>query len=336
MAIERKQLVKYLLIYGLIGLILITILACLLVFLLTRPNVTYATNNITDNVIIIAEDDESLKYLEEDLEKLDSKRDVYAEISEKTIAAGARGVILNYRFMGHKEGHEKADKLFVDTINRHNNIYLGMSLTYYKETVNDELLKLIEKSSITVEDSSTIDFAPVTYPFCETLMDDLYNVSSKVSIINLSNNSYYDITKQALLFSYKDHYYPFIAFRAAIDQIEKDTGNKVSKIILNNENELIVGKKHYPLDKSGSLKIRWYGPVGTFKQIPLHRVYQSILKEKKGQKPLINMKDLFNDRLVIIGNTSKTFYDFRSTPVGSKMSSSEYLATIYQNLISEY
>lgn len=333
---NKQHLFKVIVSFIIIGLVLIGILVFILFYLKNKPDISYAKNTNVENIILIPFDKTSIDKLEITTKKNNYKRQILAEVSEELIKVGAKSVLLNYRFIDHKKGYEKEDKYFIDVITKHNNIYLPMIFYNSKNLTTSPKNKFIEKFSIQLEDQTNNQLTFTEFNSYQPILKELLIGTESIAMSNHDpaiNNTF---VYQNLLYKYNNNIYPNIVLKMAIDNVAKVDNHRVNKLIINKHRQLLLGNKNIPLDKNAKLKIKWYGPSQTYKYIPIWKIYNSIEMIKYNNHPEIFFEKTFKDKVVIIGDTTNDIQNYRKTPVDEKLYTIEYLATIYNNLVSEY
>ncbi|OGD25922.1 MAG: hypothetical protein A2V57_09185 [Candidatus Aminicenantes bacterium RBG_19FT_COMBO_65_30] len=87
-----------------------------------------------------------------------------------------------------------------------------------------------------------------------------------------------------------------------------------------------------PLDRSGKMILRYFGPRGTYKTYPIGTIINSQAQIEEGLEPQIQPGE-FADKTVLVGTTAAGLYDIRSTPFGGVYPGMEILATALDNIV---
>jgi len=87
-----------------------------------------------------------------------------------------------------------------------------------------------------------------------------------------------------------------------------------------------------PLDRSGAMILRFFGPERTYKTYSIGAIINSQIRIEQGLEPQVKPAE-FAGKTVIIGATAAGLYDFRPTPFGGVYPGMEILATAVDNLI---
>lgn len=87
-----------------------------------------------------------------------------------------------------------------------------------------------------------------------------------------------------------------------------------------------------PLDRSGNMILRYFGPSGTYKTYSIGAVINSQARIEEGLEPQIQPRE-FSGKTVLVGTTAAGLLDVRSTPFGGVYPGMEILATALDNLV---
>lgn len=100
------------------------------------------------------------------------------------------------------------------------------------------------------------------------------------------------------------------------------------------ENSLTYGKKAIPLNKDGSVNLRYHGPSGTHTAYSAAAVIQSFIRSRTGEQPVIPTTDL-KGKYIFFGASAPALHDQHNSPFGGKYSGVEVHATFLDNLLSD-
>jgi adenylate cyclase len=87
-----------------------------------------------------------------------------------------------------------------------------------------------------------------------------------------------------------------------------------------------------PLDRSGAMILRFFGPERTYKTYSIGAIINSQARIEEGLEPQVRPAE-FAGKTVIVGATAAGLYDFRPTPFGGVYPGMEILATALDNLV---
>jgi adenylate cyclase len=97
--------------------------------------------------------------------------------------------------------------------------------------------------------------------------------------------------------------------------------------------EFVFGDVRLPLDGNANLRMRFRGPTGTFRYIPIAALLESLDSIYSGRPPIID-STLFEDAIVLVGVTAPGLYDLKPTPYSAVCPGVEVHATLIDNLLS--
>lgn len=89
-----------------------------------------------------------------------------------------------------------------------------------------------------------------------------------------------------------------------------------------------------PLDSSGKMIIRFYGPTGTYKSYSIAAIINSYAQILEGKTPQVPPTD-FAGKIVFVGATAPGLFDLRPSPFSAVYPGVETLATVLDNLLQE-
>lgn len=89
-----------------------------------------------------------------------------------------------------------------------------------------------------------------------------------------------------------------------------------------------------PLDSSGQMIIRFYGPTRTYKSYSIAAIINSYAQILEGKTPLVPPTD-FTGKIVFVGSTAPGLFDLRPSPFSAVYPGVETLATVLDNLLKE-
>lgn len=291
-----------------------------------------SSQNIQHNkdIVILAIDDTSLEILEDDLGRWSWSRDAYPGVIDYMEKGGVDSVLFDLMFIGYQKGFEKQDKMFGKQFGKYNNVYASMNFDY-RENLNPPILP--DRLKLNVEDrGASIDFSELTFLNCRPILDEIIKSTPNIGIINFARDIDGISRRSPILIKYQNAFYPYLAFKAAKDYIQRHENVKIDKIVLNKDNQVELGNRKIQLDKTGRMLINWYGPTRTFEYIPFYKAYKSAKALKQGLQPEIPA-DYFKNKIVFVGVTATSLFDIKSSPLSSIYPGVELQATVFNNII---
>lgn len=296
-------------------------------FRLRMVNTTIKPN---PDIVFLTIDDNSLEILEDQYGRYPWNRDIYAKIIEYLESGKVDSIVFDLMFIGNQKGFENKDKLLASTIGKYKNVYTSMNFDD-RDVSNPP--KLPNSLKIPVENrSKTTDFSDYNFPNCRLILKDIINATDNIGIINLARDEDAITRRGSLFLKYNNDFYPYLGFKVAYDYLKKHENLNIDKFVINNKNQLILGKRKIQLYRDGRMIINWYGTESAMIQVPIWQVVKSANAIKKGEKPALS-PDLFKNKIVFIGATATSLFDIKSTPLSSIFPGTEILATVFNNVI---
>ncbi|MEW5822087.1 MAG: diguanylate cyclase [Cyanobacteriota bacterium] len=310
-----------------------------------------ASENIkpSDDIVLLVIDDISLQnaisHPEIGLTRWPWPRNIHSYLINYLKAAGAKAIVFDILFEG-KEGNnssnDDSDNIFINSVKKAENIYLALSFTYSKKS----LQKYKEKENFYAQN--------ILNTSSNQLKDDIkkfaiYPPIKDVSEIILNSIEFYNVSNilHGLLINAKDVGsvnlpYSMDGIARTVRPISIFNGEKYPSLPLAvylslnpdvkielEDDKFILGERQIALDEEGAHFVNWYGPPATFKY---YRALDVILAQKViengGKNPLA--PDVFKDKIVVIGLTA-TATDILPTPMAGAYPGPEFLATTISN-----
>lgn len=281
-------------------------------------------------IVILTIDDNSLEFLEEEFGRWPWNRNIYSKMIHYLEKGKVDQIIFDLMFIGYQKGSEHNDKELARVMGSYPNIYTSMNFDSRTDKVSPVLPEYI-KTSLEVK-SKSIDFSELEYTNVRLILDEIIRHNKNVGMINLARD-YDGISRRCPLFlKYKNDFYPYLAFKAAIDYVEKHENVKIDKFTIEKDNSILIADKKIHLGNDGKMLINWYGSNNSFEYIPFYKVIKSINNIQAGKSPIIPA-DYFKDKVVFVGVTATSLFDIKSTPLSSIYPGVEVQATVYNNII---
>ena len=288
----------------------------------------------SDDIVIVAIDDNSLEILAEDLGRWPWSREVHADVARALSEAGATAVAFDLMFIGHQKGFEGSDEYLAKTISSLDNVYVAMNFDKREESNSIETINAIERLAIKTKNFSHLDMSDVTFTNCRAILLDILHGTDRIGIINHSRDNDSISRRNSLLFLYHGKYYPYLALRVAIDVIAERMGKPINELIITEDNYLIVGNIYIPLQEDGKMLLNWYGPSQTYQYIPIWKIIKSIKQVQDGDPPVLDLKETFKNKIILIGATASSLFDIKTTPFSRVHPGVEFQATVLDNIIA--
>ena len=120
--------------------------------------------------------------------------------------------------------------------------------------------------------------------------------------------------------------YPFLGLQMFMQthDVSRIQYNQDTLKLVNSNNEFI---RKIPLDKTGQLRISYYGGINKFRVLP----YEWVYNREKYQLPA----GYFKDKYVLIGSSLTGLYDLRSTPVSTVFPGVGIHANVLKTILDE-
>lgn len=275
------------------------------------------------DIVVLAIDDASLELLWDKYGEWPLPRDVYADVINHIEKQNPQMVIFDLMFIKSMRDAQNSDKVFLETMNKYNNIYTAMTFDDQPTDMRAPI-KLPERLKYNLENKSKINISK-KYGFknCRALIPELMNGNVHIGLANVVRNSDGIIREAAPLMEYKGEYYPHLIFDAAVNYLT-DKQNK--DITIDKKGNMKIANTTLPITFDGDVILNWYGPSGTHTILPLYKVVREISNNKKDFD--------FKDKIVIVGTTAMSLHDTKSVPIQENVYPGvEVHATFFNNML---
>ena len=293
-----------------------------------RNTMTADYNKADTNIVMVAIDDNSLEFFENNQVSWPWPRQFYGVVVNFLKYSGAKAIMFDIHFSSQEIGRvdvdpEESELYFANSMQNAGNVFLISSLTNKRKDdeignhiFDKHLFKMNEK--LKLPEFNKAD-APIN-PFQESC--------SNVGIVTLNADKDNIIRRVPLLYNYNNKAIPQISFLL------------YQKIMNKNLNDYYSVYKNIPSDGNNNFIIKWYGGGGNtgnvFKYYPISKLIISGYKIEQGVEPEIS-PSLFKNKVVIIGGTAHGLLDYK--PVGIKSDEPypgmEIHATVLSNLLKK-
>jgi len=282
-----------------------------------------------NNVVLVAIDNTSLNYFENFGVLWKWPRNFYGIAVDYFKTVGAKVIIFDMMFddpdINRAETDaSETDGAFARSIKRAGNVILGAEFTMNETDVTPDI------SSFSVDPQMQSPLYSQKFKGGIIPIDMLLQATKSLGFLNIRPDDDGIIRRVPLIYSYKDNYYPQIAYSGYL------MGREGKNIIVWN-NAVITNGLSIPVTQNDKYFINWYGPGGkdgVFKYYPFAAVFQSALAMQTGGEPSLP-NETFKDKYIILGATASGLSDLRSTPFINPYPGMEIWATALSNFLNK-
>ena len=276
------------------------------------------------DIVLLAIDDASVESLWEKYGEWPIPRNVYADVVNYLEQQNPQAIMFDLMFIKSVRSQESADKYFVETMNKYNNIYTGLNFDNQAFDVRKPE-NLPERLTVNIDNKSNVNFKKkYNFPNCRPILTELLNGKVQVGLTNVIRSSDGIIRNVSPILVYKDKNYPYLGFKVGSDYLNMKVDNNYT---IDSKRNLIVADTKIPLTKEGDTYLNWYGPTGTHTIVPFYKV----IKEMEGTN---SNKFEFKDKIIIVGTTAMSLHDTKSVPIQAEVyPGAEVHATFINNML---
>ncbi len=281
----------------------------------------------SEDIAIIVVDDASYEYILDHYGEWPLPRDIYAKIVDYIELQSPRIVAFDLMFVKSIKSANEADKALADLFNKYKNVYTAMNLDNQSSDLRTPP-QLPDRLSVNIRNySNGINFSDVTFTNCRTIIEGILNYSSNIGFINVSRSDDGILRSMPVFVKYQDKYYPQLALKVGLDYLNQVEGVKVKDFEIDANSVLSFGGRDILLQKDGTAILNWYGPAGTYTQIPLYKLIKAINNEPT------DLDFNFHNKIIYFGTTAASLFDIKSVPTDKIYPGVEIQATYINNLI---
>lgn len=279
------------------------------------------------DIVLVTIDDASYEYLLEKYGEWPIPRNVYADFINYVEKQKPAAIAFDLMFVKSIKSKHNADMALVNAIKQNKNVYTSMNLDNQPFDVRKPIT-LPKKLSIELKNESNIDFSKdLTFTNCRSILPQIINGTPNVGLINVSRADDGILRKIPPFMVYQGDFYPHLSLIVGLKYLEKNKNIKINGFHIDKNNNLLLGNRSIPIDKDGGAILNWYGPAGSFEEIPFYQVTKAMDGDKNSQK------FDFKNKIVYIGTTAVSLYDTKSVPVDKLYPGVEVHATYINNLL---
>ena len=316
-----------------------------------RQSMIADKKKVSDDIIILTVDDESLEYLIDKYGEWPIPRYVHAQILDYIEKQNPYFVAFDFLFLHSLRANKGSDEKIAEAFGKYHNAFTAVSFDDKDFDVRKppELPKYLT-AEVTDESGQ---FSPMLFTNSRPVLPGIVNSTKNIGHIvtpksddgitrivplyvsyprykNTGNNNYtYDETD----------IYPYMTYKLAVEYLtakgEKDFDFSKLKGVYKNGKFKIGSLKPFPMSKEGKVMLNWYGDTGsdknskTFKYISVWKVVESMTPG--GKKILAD--DTFRNKIILFGTSVVSLSDIKSVPTAKYMPGVEIHATLLNNFI---
>lgn len=303
------------------------------------------------DIVIVTVDDPSYEYLLNRYGDWPVPREVYASFIDYVEAEKPAVIAFDLMFVNSLRSKPDSDRKLVAAIAKYNNVFTAINFDDQpSELRKPAILPEYLTAKLKVDSKN---FEPNLFTNCRAILKAIIDSTSNIGHINTARSED-GINRTAPLFirypkynaesldknnlSYdKTDYYPYMTLKIALKYLNKKENLKYDKLVVDKENNLVVGSRKLPMAPDGEVVLNWYGETGTkrnktFTYIPFWKIIESI-DAKKNHKPELLPKNYFKDKVVYLGTSIVSLSDIKSVPTEKYLPGVELHATLLNNII---
>lgn len=271
---------------------------------------------VPKNILIVAIDDKSL----EKYGRWPWNRSVQAELVDK-ILSGNPSVVAVDIFYSERETEERDNELGIALKQADEKIVIaaGFDMDASASGVQEPPDYLLDSAILKVKNHSRLKNKTLAvYKFKSTI----YEIYSNAILGHVISPPDMDgkLRWEHLYIKYQDDYYPSLSLMTAAIAMKKD----IHDITIHGDIGVGLGETFIPTDLMGRMRINYIGSENTFRYVSA----ADVLNDKIHPS-------IFADKVVFLGTSAISTYDFMVTPFSARIPAVEKNATVVGNIINK-
>ena len=272
------------------------------------------------DILVLEIDDATVESLWEKYGEWPAPRSIYSDIVNYVEKDKPKAIIFDLMFLKSIKAENNFDNQFIETLNKHDNIYVGINFDNREFDVRQPI-DLPDKLKVNVNNTSNVKF--LKYSNCRPIMSDLLK-SESVNVVstNVERDEDGILRKIPPILQYKDNFYSYLGFQVGADFLSEN--NK--QFYVDRNNKLMVSDVKIPLTKNGQAILNWYYNFPEFNGMPFYKVLKEAQNNAKNSGQ-------FKDKYIFIGTTADSLYDIKSVPIEKRYPGVYVQATTLNNIL---
>ncbi len=284
----------------------------------TKMRLKHSSSPYSD-IVIVAVDERSIN----EIGRWPWKRTKIANLITKLASYGSNLIVLDMVFS--EPTQRNLDLKLAKAINKSKNVILGYYfLPEATQMPSDEALQSLQENAIKqilFLKNANPSYIP-HFNYVELNLPMFQKNALAVGSINVIPDKDGVIRKAYLIFSFKNLFYPSLAFASVICKKKVNPFLEISNYGISN---LYIDNEIIPVNESGALWINFYGPPKTFPYFSATDIIHDRVNSK-----------IFKNKIVFVGITEIGLADFRPTPTHPLFPGIEINATIASNILQNH
>jgi adenylate cyclase len=235
------------------------------------------------------------------------------------------------KLIGDKKKEADTDATLAESIKKAGNVTLGYFFHTSRKDVSHLSASDIEKTARYIADSKFQVIKYLGKPFHDPAMKAFAVVPNIKPLSDAAENAGYfnafpdiDGTNRwsPLVINFGDNFYPSLSLATLEQYMDWPL---MSLIIAEYGIDAVkIGDEEIPTDEAGRILINYLGPAGTFPHYSITDIINGRLD-----------KNLFKDKIVLVGATATAIFDLRVTPFSAVCPGIEIHATVIDNILHQ-
>lgn len=254
------------------------------------------------DIVIVAIDDGSYEYILDKYGEWPLSRDMYAKMVNYIEQQNPKSIAFDLMFVKSIKSDNSADTALINIFKKYNNVYTAMNLDNQATDLR-EPPSLPDKLAINPVEANN---EAIEYTNCRLILQGILDATSNIGMINVSRSEDGVLRRMPLYLKYNGKYYPQLGYLVGMANAKT--------------------KPNIKPDSEGSIILNWYGPAGTFENIPMYKLLKAV---ENNDRTTFD----FHNKIVYFGATAASLFDIKTVPVDKVYPGVEVQTTYVNNLI---
>ena len=289
-----------------------------------RFRILSSPEEVSRDIAIVVVDQNSLDYYEE-LESVPWPwpRGLYQAVVDFANRGGARALIFDILFTERSGYGYEDDDYFAEVVKDAGNVYMPIFMTS-RERPKESAEGAVLERALVVEDESRIEWE--SYTSLVLPLEEFTRSAKGLGNVMMAPDADGVYRRVPLLAKYEGKFLPSLPLAAVVDLLGAE------RVSVDEENRMHLVDVSIPLEKDGTMLVKYYGGAGTYEYYSIASIIQSFARIEEGLPPIVDPGE-FRNRIVLVGLTAPGLFDLKPTPFSSVYPGVEVHATVIDNIL---
>lgn len=289
-------------------------------------------NSPSDKVIFIDIDEVSLDYVKTKSKAWPWNRRVWSDTLGLLVLGAPKGILIDVLLTEPSQASPEFDRELSQMAQRYSNISFSMSFSKSAEIAPKRLPASFQPLDVNIENekAEASSFGTFSLPF-----NPLWENAAHVHVVNSTKDLDRVFRSTPMYFSYDGKFYPSPSLKSLQMYYDSPKINRINGYLEIKSPQLSF---NIPIDSNDRFQFHFY--KGNFETVSFANLYSQSLKKQTGdynkEKLIQSLRSRFKDKILVIGSSSATLGDLKTTPVDSQFPGALLHVTAISNIIEHH